>query len=77
LFNPTRARASLKLFEKSQTGILGDRLLFATDWPVPSFPVFLIDKIGLSSYKEISSIKKSFFKRSANQRKIRLSYSEV
>ncbi len=62
LFNPTRARASLKLFEKSQTGILGDRLLFATDWPVPSFPVFLIDKIGLSSYKEISSIKNPFLK---------------
>lgn len=62
LFNPGRARASLKLFESAQKSILGERLLFATDWPIPTFPLFLIDKIGLSSYKEISAIRNPFLK---------------
>jgi uncharacterized protein len=62
LFNPARARSSIQLFEMAKKSILKDRLLFATDWPVPAFPFFLIDKIGIASYRKISNIKNPFLK---------------
>ncbi|APJ02745.1 amidohydrolase family protein [Silvanigrella aquatica] len=62
LFNPSRVRSSLQLFKNAQENILSHRLLFATDWPVPAFPLFLIDKLGISSYKSISNIKNPFIK---------------
>jgi predicted TIM-barrel fold metal-dependent hydrolase len=36
LFNPTRARSAVKLFANAHNTILKERLLFATDWPVPA-----------------------------------------
>jgi uncharacterized protein len=62
LFNPSRARSSLQLFEMAKKSVLGERLLFASDWPVPAFPIFLIDKIGIASYHKISKIKNPFLK---------------
>lgn len=62
LFNPARARSSLQLFQIAKKSVLGDRLLFATDWPVPAFPFFLIDKIGIASYRKLSNIKNPFLK---------------
>lgn len=62
LFNPTRARAAIKLFAYAQNSILKERLLFATDWPVPAIPLLIIDKLGIAAYKEIQQIRNPFCK---------------
>lgn len=62
LFSPTRIRSSLQLFKIANKSILRERLLFATDWPIPSFPFLLFDKIGMNEYRKISNIKNPFLK---------------
>ena len=60
LFNPTRARVAPELFARAKQGVLGERLLFGTDWPVPAFPSLLLDKIGLSKWREVGRVANPF-----------------
>ncbi|WP_158999795.1 amidohydrolase family protein [Pigmentibacter ruber] len=62
LFNPTRARSALKLFAKSKNTVLRERLLFATDWPVPAIPHLIIDKLGFNAFKTLQQITNPFEK---------------
>ncbi len=62
LFNPTRARSAVKLFANAHNTILKERLLFATDWPVPAIPLLLIDRLGLKAYKDVQKISNPFEK---------------
>ncbi|KAB8027746.1 amidohydrolase family protein [Fluviispira multicolorata] len=62
LFNPSRARSAVKLFRIAQKSVLKERLLFGTDWPVPVFPLLLVDKTGISFYKEVSKISNPFLR---------------
>ncbi|WP_186649640.1 amidohydrolase family protein [Fluviispira vulneris] len=62
LFNPSRVRSAIRLFRLAQKSVLKERLLFGTDWPVPAFPLLLIDKTGIALYKEISKIANPFLR---------------
>ncbi|WGL58702.1 amidohydrolase family protein [Pigmentibacter sp. JX0631] len=62
LFNPTRARSALKLFARAQNSLLRERLLFATDWPVPTIPHLIIDKLGIQAFRKLQQITNPFEK---------------
>lgn len=59
-FNPTRARAAVRLLRRAIDSPLKDRLLYATDWPIPVMPVFIIDVLGVSRYRAIARIANPF-----------------
>lgn len=54
LFNPIRVRSAVTLFKRAQNSVLKERLLYGSDWPIPAMPVFLLDQIGVSGYREVS-----------------------
>lgn len=60
LFNPVRARAAVALFKRAKNSILRERLLFASDWPVPVMPLFILDKLGVKKYRDIAKIANPF-----------------
>lgn len=63
LFNPSRARSAIKVFKLAQDDkVLRERLLFGTDWPIPTFPWLLLDKIGLGGIFKVTHCENPFDK---------------
>lgn len=60
LFNPTRARCALALFAKARASVLGERLVYGSDWPVPTVAYLLYDVVGVEACRKVMRIANPF-----------------
>lgn len=59
-FNPSRARSAISLAKKARDSIMSERLIYASDWPVPVLPVMVADALGVQEYLRIRRIENPF-----------------
>lgn len=62
LFNPSRAHVVNELVKRVKDSLLSERILFGSDWPVPTIPSLLVASLGVQEYARIRRIQNPFDK---------------